>query len=374
MRPVGLLPLRFVSLHSLLHVLFHVHNPCASNAGSRTATRRHVVDYGRTYVVRPKGRHQATIVWLHGLGDNGARYEPLLSFWLHLIQIGSYFGNAGTTGTSSWKLFLCQIVALQIKWICPTAPTRPVALFGGFPCTAWFDIADPSQDGPDDADALEASAAHIANLLSSEPADGIAFDVTYHRRTAGLSILTPLGFLPSDRYSKTWDRWVQYGCRHRLVFCFLLRTWKIRKWRSISHKPQRSRWSQRLAPLFQRFFSLFRSRAGDGVVPYKQGERSAETLRMSGFRNLTFMAYNGYVCFFFFFCCCCCCCCLVWPNYHALLTELPIRNNADSNTIPFPRKWMPSASGSPRGCGSMPLALDSWTCCVASCDRIQAPL
>lgn len=25
---------------------------------------------------------------------------------------------------------------LQIKWICPTAPTRPVALFGGFPCTA----------------------------------------------------------------------------------------------------------------------------------------------------------------------------------------------------------------------------------------------
>lgn len=26
--------------------------------------------------------------------------------------------------------------SLQIKWICPTAPTRPVAAFGGFPCTA----------------------------------------------------------------------------------------------------------------------------------------------------------------------------------------------------------------------------------------------
>lgn len=24
----------------------------------------------------------------------------------------------------------------QIKWICPTAPTRPVAMLGGFPCTA----------------------------------------------------------------------------------------------------------------------------------------------------------------------------------------------------------------------------------------------
>lgn len=39
-------------------------------AGGRGGRR---VEYGRTYVVRPKGRHQATIVWLHGLGDNGAR-------------------------------------------------------------------------------------------------------------------------------------------------------------------------------------------------------------------------------------------------------------------------------------------------------------
>lgn len=32
------------------------------------------VEFGRTHVVRPKGRHLATVVWLHGLGDNGARY------------------------------------------------------------------------------------------------------------------------------------------------------------------------------------------------------------------------------------------------------------------------------------------------------------
>lgn len=32
------------------------------------------LEYGRTHVVRPKGAHKATIVWLHGLGDNGARY------------------------------------------------------------------------------------------------------------------------------------------------------------------------------------------------------------------------------------------------------------------------------------------------------------
>lgn len=42
-------------------------------AGSRT-TRR-AFEFGKTHVVRPKGKHQATIVWLHGLGDNGLRYE-----------------------------------------------------------------------------------------------------------------------------------------------------------------------------------------------------------------------------------------------------------------------------------------------------------
>lgn len=40
-------------------------------AGGRTVRR--AFEFGRTYVVRPKGRHQATVVWLHGLGDNGSR-------------------------------------------------------------------------------------------------------------------------------------------------------------------------------------------------------------------------------------------------------------------------------------------------------------
>jgi len=39
-------------------------------SGSRNARG---YEFGRTYVVRPKGKHQATLVWLHGLGDNGSR-------------------------------------------------------------------------------------------------------------------------------------------------------------------------------------------------------------------------------------------------------------------------------------------------------------
>lgn len=44
---------------------------CISISGS--ATVRRAFEFGRTHVVRPKGKHQATVVWLHGLGDNGAR-------------------------------------------------------------------------------------------------------------------------------------------------------------------------------------------------------------------------------------------------------------------------------------------------------------
>ncbi|CAN6583636.1 unnamed protein product [Malus baccata var. baccata] len=115
----------------------------SSNAGSGSRTASRAFEFGRTHVVRPKGRHQATIVWLHGLGDKG----------------------------SSWSQLLESLPLPNIKWICPTAPSRPVALFGGFPCTAWFDMGEISEDAPDDIEGLDASAAHVANLLSTEPAN-----------------------------------------------------------------------------------------------------------------------------------------------------------------------------------------------------------
>lgn len=35
-----------------------------------------------------------------------------------------------------------------------------------------FDVGELSDDGPDDLEGLDASVAHIANLLSTEPVDG----------------------------------------------------------------------------------------------------------------------------------------------------------------------------------------------------------
>ena len=38
-----------------------------------------------------------------------------------------------------------------------------------------FDVEETSLDGRDDIEGLDASAAHVANLLSSEPSDGTNF-------------------------------------------------------------------------------------------------------------------------------------------------------------------------------------------------------
>jgi lysophospholipase-2 len=78
----------------------------------------------------------------------------------------------------SWSQLLDSLSLPNIKWICPTAATQPVTAFGGFPCTAWFDVEDTSVDGRDDIEGLDASAAHIANLLSSEPPDGTSSRTT----------------------------------------------------------------------------------------------------------------------------------------------------------------------------------------------------
>ncbi|XP_042392471.1 acyl-protein thioesterase 2-like [Zingiber officinale] len=222
------------------------------SSGGRGATRRQY-EYGRTYVVRPKGRHRATIVWLHGLGDNGASSSQLLE----------------------------NLPLPNIKWICPTAPVRPVAAFGGFSCTAWFNVWDIAQDGPDDTEGIDASAAHIANLLSSEPPDA-------KLGIGGFSMGAATAL-----YSATCFAYGRFG-NGALYPINLSSIVSLSGWlpcsRSLKSKMESSQEATRIAAFLPILICHGR---GDGVVPYKQGEKSAEMLRMSGFRNLTFKAYNG---------------------------------------------------------------------------------
>eukprot|EP00397_Hematodinium_sp_SG-2012_P037467 GEMP01040611.1.p1 GENE.GEMP01040611.1~~GEMP01040611.1.p1 ORF type:complete len:421 (+),score=82.41 GEMP01040611.1:34-1263(+) len=66
-------------------------------------------------VFTPKGNHTATVIFFHGLGDSARGW---------------------TSGIEQFARHLPHV-----KFILPTAPTIPVTLNGGMPCTAWFDIA-----------------------------------------------------------------------------------------------------------------------------------------------------------------------------------------------------------------------------------------
>lgn len=225
----------------------------SSNVGSGSRSSRGTFEFGRTYVVKPKGEHQATIVWLHGLGDKG----------------------------SSWSQLLETLPLPNIKWICPTAPTRPVAIFGGFPCTAWFDVGEISEDASDDLEGLDASAAHVANLLSTEPAN-IKLGVGGFSMGAATAL-----------YSATCHLLRQYGNGSpytvNLSVIVGLSGW-LPCSRTIRNRVEGSQEAARRAASLP---ILLCHGLADDVVAYKHGEKSAQTLSSAGFRNLTFRTYNG---------------------------------------------------------------------------------
>ncbi|CAL2275121.1 unnamed protein product [Prunus armeniaca] len=225
----------------------------SSSVGSGGRTVRRVFEFGRTYVVRPKGKHQATVVWLHGLGDNG----------------------------SSWSQLLETLPLPNIKWICPTAPTQPIKVFGGFPSTAWFDVGELSEDAPDDIEGLDASAAHVANLLSTEP-DDIKLGVGGFSMGAATAL-----------YSATCFTLRKYGNGNPYP-CNLSAVVGLSGWlpcsKTLSKKLEEVDDAARRAaslPL------LLCHGKGDDVVPYKFGEKSSQALSSTGYQNVTFKAYNG---------------------------------------------------------------------------------
>ncbi|KAM7509420.1 hypothetical protein LguiA_019873 [Lonicera macranthoides] len=220
--------------------------------GSGARTARRAFEFGRTYVVRPKGKHQATIVWLHGLGDNG----------------------------SSWSQLLETLPLPNIKWICPTAPSQPITLFGGFPSTAWCDVSDLSEDANEDLEGLDASAAHVVSLLSTEPSD-IKVGIGGFSMGAATSL-----------YSATCFAQGKFGNGNpyptNLSAVVGLSGW-LPGSKTVTNKLEGDEATRRAASLP----ILLCHGRGDDVVRFKFGEKSAQKLSSSGFNDVTFKDYTA---------------------------------------------------------------------------------
>uniref|UniRef100_A0A0D6QZF9 Phospholipase/carboxylesterase/thioesterase domain-containing protein n=1 Tax=Araucaria cunninghamii TaxID=56994 RepID=A0A0D6QZF9_ARACU len=224
-----------------------------SSLGSGSGGGRRTVEFGRTHVVKPKGKHQATIVWLHGLGDKG----------------------------SSWSQLLETLPLPNIKWICPTAPVRPIALFGGFPSTAWFDVTDLSEDAATDLEGLDCSAAHVANLLSTEPPE-IKLGVGGFSMGAAVALYSATCCVVG-KYSNGDPYPVNISAAVGLS------GW-LPCAKDLHNKLQQSQGALKRAEMMP---LLLCHGKVDDVVIYKHGEKSAQALESTGFANMTFKSYKG---------------------------------------------------------------------------------
>jgi len=89
--------------------------------------------------------HQATIIWLHGLGADGHDFEPVV-----------------------------QMLNLpHIKFILPHAPYRPVTLNNGYEMRAWYDIFGLQSDSQQDEAGINSMQATINAMIEAEIANGI---------------------------------------------------------------------------------------------------------------------------------------------------------------------------------------------------------
>lgn len=90
----------------------------------------------------------AAVIWLHGLGADGNDFVPIVN---------------------ELDLSACQ----PIRFIFPTAQTRPVTINGGYVMRAWYDIFPPQQPLREDSPGLRASQLQIEALIAREIARGI---------------------------------------------------------------------------------------------------------------------------------------------------------------------------------------------------------
>jgi phospholipase/carboxylesterase len=93
----------------------------------------------------------AAVIWLHGLGADGNDFVPIIP---------------------ELRLDDCP----GIRFIFPSAPSRPVTVNGGYVMPAWYDILGRNLMDQEDADGIHQSATAITEIIEREAGRGIAYD------------------------------------------------------------------------------------------------------------------------------------------------------------------------------------------------------
>lgn len=98
--------------------------------------------------VDPQGQPTAVVIWLHGLGDSGNGFAPIVP-----------------------ELKLPTSTA--IRFVFPHAPIRPVTINNGMPMRAWYDIKSMDFNSRADITGVLESSEQVEQLIEAEIAKGI---------------------------------------------------------------------------------------------------------------------------------------------------------------------------------------------------------
>jgi phospholipase/carboxylesterase len=100
--------------------------------------------------IEPRGKADAAVIWLHGLGADGHDFEPIVP---HL----------GLEGRAA------------VRFVFPHAPAIPVSLNHGMVMPAWYDIAGPDlRRTKHDEPGIRKSIARVEALIARERERGVA--------------------------------------------------------------------------------------------------------------------------------------------------------------------------------------------------------
>ncbi|XP_049807712.1 acyl-protein thioesterase 1 isoform X1 [Schistocerca nitens] len=100
---------------------------------------------GSPVIIAATAKHTATVIFLHGLGDTG----------------------------HGWASGMGAIRSPHVKVICPTAPTMPVTLNGGFRMPSWFDLRTLDANGPEDEEGIKRATELVHGMIEQEVKAGI---------------------------------------------------------------------------------------------------------------------------------------------------------------------------------------------------------
>jgi len=101
---------------------------------------------GRAPYEKAPSTQKGSLIWFHGLGDQG----------------------------NGWAQILSEVVTKHgVKVICPNAASRPVHLNFGMSMPAWFDIFGLSPDSPEDLEGIKQATQYAHSLIQKEIDAGV---------------------------------------------------------------------------------------------------------------------------------------------------------------------------------------------------------